>query len=89
MSDAERLARIENKLDEMSRAIVALARVEERIAMMYNGHERHAERIQKVEEHLNVLDTQVNENGITRRFGERMFWIFVTALVGLSSFYFK
>lgn len=87
MSDGDRLARIESKLDEMAQAVVALARVEERMAMIYSAHERHAERLQKIEGHLTKLDATARENGMTLRFAERLFWIVVTAGVGLVVFY--
>jgi len=89
MSDADRLARIESKLDEMAQAVVALARVEERMAMIYSAHERHAERLQAIEAKLTTLDASSRENGMTLRFAERLFWIIVTAGVGLVVFYFR
>lgn len=87
MSDAERLARIENKLDEMSKAIVALARVEERLSLMYAAHERHAQRLQVLEVHIHKLDNVADANGTAVRFGERLFWMTVAAAGSILTYY--
>lgn len=82
MSDDTRLERIEKKLDEVGQAIVALARMEERMITLFKRMDTldaeqadHGRRIQLVE-------NRVGNNGQALRFAERLFWIIATAGVG-------
>ena len=82
MNEDARLERIENKLDQMSEAIVALARMEERVITMFrrldsldNEQSKHNRRIQLVE-------NKVGANAQGLRFAERAFWVVATAAVG-------
>ena len=81
-----RLERIEKKLDEMGEAIVALARMEERMVSLFKrmdsydkSQTRNIERIEKLEKVQGV-------NGQTLRFAERVFWIIISAFVGYLFF---
>lgn len=83
MRDDARLARIENKLDDVGKAIVALARMEERMITLFkridtiDGEQSaHARR-------LALIESKVGSNGQALRFAERLFWIVATAAVGL------
>ncbi len=86
MSDDHRLERIENKLDEVGKAIVALARMEERMITLFkrmdtldNEQNAHSRR-------LTLVENRVGSNGQSLRFAERLFWIIATAAVGLIFF---
>ena len=86
MSDDHRLERIENKLDEVGKAIVALARMEERMITLFkrmdtldNEQTAHGRR-------LSLVENRVGSNGQSLRFAERLFWIVATAAVGLIFF---
>jgi hypothetical protein len=89
MSDDARLERIEKKLDQVGDAIVALARMEERMITLFkrmdaldadqNGHNRR----------LTLVESRVGSNGQALRFAERVFWIVVTAGVALAFNYLK
>tara|TARA_R110000823_G_scaffold314856_1_gene444828 strand:- start:868 stop:1140 length:273 start_codon:yes stop_codon:yes gene_type:complete len=79
MADDARLARIEAKLDQMGEAIVALARVEERMVTLFarldaidNDRAAQGKRLVAVEE-------KTGNNGQSLRFAERVFWIVVAA----------
>lgn len=82
MSDDSRLERIEKKLDEVGQAIVALARMEERMITLFKRMDTldaeqsdHSRRIQ-------LIEGRVGTNGQALRFAERLFWIIATAVVG-------
>lgn len=79
MADDARLERIEKKLDQVGDAIVALARMEERMITLFKrmdtldteqtGHSRR----------LTLVESKVGTNGQSLRFAERVFWIVVAA----------
>tara|TARA_R110000782_G_scaffold262915_2_gene355328 strand:- start:1296 stop:1568 length:273 start_codon:yes stop_codon:yes gene_type:complete len=79
MVDDARLERIEKKLDQVGDAIVALARMEERMITLFKrmdtldaeqtGHSRR----------LTVVEGKVGTNGQYLRFAERVFWIVMAA----------
>ena len=82
MSDDARLERIEKKLDQVGDAIVALARMEERMITLFKrmdalgrGHtnrKRHRRSRDRVGTMVRML-----------RFAERVFWIVVTGAIAL------
>ena len=81
MSDDARLTRIESKLDQMGEAIVALARVEERLVTLFSrldviDKDRVAQGAR-----LLVVENNSGSNGQSLRFAERVFWIVVAAAV--------
>jgi hypothetical protein len=79
MSDDHRLDRIEKRLDEMSQAIISIARMEEKILTMFKRIEDHGTRITRVEDDMNTVKNKTGLNGQTLRFAERVFWIVAAA----------
>ncbi len=84
MSDDQRLERIENKLDEVGKAIVLLARMEERMVTLFNRMDTLDVEQTKQGERLRVVEGNAGNNGQALRFAERMFWIIVTASVAYA-----
>tara|TARA_R110000782_G_C14749923_1_gene407041 strand:+ start:662 stop:931 length:270 start_codon:yes stop_codon:yes gene_type:complete len=81
MADDARLARIEDKLDQMGAAIVALARVEERMVTLFNRLDViDKERVEQANR-LQAVEEKTGNNGQSLRFAERLFWIVVAASV--------
>jgi hypothetical protein len=79
MQDDARLARIEAKLDQMGEAIVALARVEERMVTLFNRLDAvDADRAAQGKR-LVAVEQKTGNNGQSLRFAERVFWIVVAA----------
>jgi len=77
----DRMDRIEKKLDELTSAVVSIARAEEKItALMDDSHEikqalnQHVNRIHQLE-----LDVEQNKGGLENL--SKFFWIVVTAVV--------
>lgn len=85
MTDA-RLERIEKKLDEMGEAIVALARMEERMVSLFKRMDYYDKAQTRNSERLEKLEKVQGVNGQTLRFAERVFWIIISALVGYLFF---
>lgn len=80
----QRLERIENKLDRLSDSVANFARIEERLLSIFKRLERHEKQIDQHAEDIKVLTNSVLTNSRTLQFGERMFWIVVTAGVSLA-----
>jgi hypothetical protein len=83
MSDDHRLERIENKLDEVGKAIVALARMEERMITLFKRMDSLDAEQTSQGRRLHIVESKVGNNGQALRFAERLFWIVATAGVGL------
>ena len=84
MSDDHRLERIENKLDEVGKAIVALARMEERMITLFKRMDALDADQSSQSRRLTLVESRVGSNGQALRFAERVFWIVVTAGVALA-----
>jgi len=84
MSDGARLERIEKKLDEVGQAIVALARMEERMITLFKRMDKLDQEQVGHGRRLQVIEGKVGNNGQALRFAERVFWIVVTAGVAFA-----
>lgn len=78
----DRLDRIESKLDEVGKAIVALARMEERMMSLFKRMDTLDATQDDQTKRLFKLESLVGNNGQALRFAERLFWIIATAAVG-------
>lgn len=79
MSDDKRLQRIEDKLDQMSEAIVSLARMEERMITLFKRIDKYDDKQHDIEDRVTALEKETGTHGQFWRFAERLFWILVTA----------
>ena len=86
MSDDHRLERIENKLDEVGKAIVALARMEERMITLFKRMDTLDNEQAAQARRLSLVENRVGSNGQSLRFAERLFWIIATSGVGYLFF---
>ena len=84
MTEDARLERIEKKLDEVGQAIVALARMEERMITLFKRMDNLDAEQGNQDRRLRVVEGRVRNNGQTLRFAERVFWIVVTAGVAFA-----
>lgn len=76
---AARLDRIENKIDTMSEAIVALARAEEKIHTLTSFSKQQSEQVVKVINRIERLEEVVQANASTVSLINKLFWIVITA----------
>ena len=79
MSEENRLERIGKKLDEMSKAIISLARMEERMVTLFKRMDAYDDQQDKLSDRLSKVEKVSGADGVTLRFLERIFWIVVTA----------
>lgn len=78
-SQSERLDRIEEKIDKMSEAIIALARAEEKIITLTSFSKQQSEQIQSVINRVDKIDEIVRTNSNTVNFINKIFWIVMAA----------
>lgn len=78
-SQSERLDRIEEKIDKMSEAIIALARAEEKITTLAAFSKQQAEQLMKITDRLDDLEKKVSQNASTVNIINRIFWIIIAA----------
>ena len=83
MSD-ERLSRMENKLDKLSEAVLAIARMEERMLTVFKRLENVDGSIKKMDDRVDEIEKQALVRGQKIAFAEHLFWMVVTGAVGLA-----
>ena len=86
MADDARLERIEKKLDQVGDAIVALARMEERMITLFRRMDTLDADQANQGRRLTLVESKVGNNGQALRFAERVFWIIATSGVGYLFF---
>lgn len=79
----DRLARIERKLDEVGQAIVALARMEERMVTLFRRMDNYDAGHKELVSRVGKLERSAGINGQTLRFAERLFWIIAAGGIAL------
>ena len=89
MSDDARLERIEKKLDQVGDAIVALARMEERMITLFKRMDALDADQSSQSRRLTLVESRVGSNGQALRFAERVFWIVVTGAIAFAFSYMK
>lgn len=81
MADDTRLASIETELKEIRKAIVVLARVEERLVTVFKRIDSFDETHKEQNGRIKILEQKSGNTGQTLRFAERVFWIVLAASV--------
>ena len=78
---SQRLDRIEEKLDQMAQAIVALARAEEKISTLAEFNKQQSEQIQSLINRIDREEQLVNSNASTVNVINRIFWVILVGLI--------
>ena len=78
---SQRLDRIEEKLDQMAQAIVALARAEEKISTLAEFNKQQSEQIQSLINRIDRVEQLVNSNASTVNVINRIFWVILVGLI--------
>ena len=86
-----RLDRIEKKIDDLSDAMISLARAEEKLTSIEKNNFASYERMNRFSRKLDNLEKVVNDNSRTVSIITRFFWIFVTVATsgGLGMYFFN
>jgi len=77
-----RLDRIEAKLDQLTEAMVAMARAEEKINNLKMDHDRAFERMNRLSQKLDEIQAKVDDNAHTVQVINKLFWVAVIAVAG-------
>ena len=80
----ERLTRVEDKIDKLSEAVVAMARMEERIVSAFKRMDVLVDYQNKMDSRLDEIEKQALIRGQKIAFAERFFWMICTGAVGLA-----
>jgi DNA integrity scanning protein DisA with diadenylate cyclase activity len=81
-----RLERVETKIDRLSEALVSMARIEERVTTVLKQTDRFMDRLDKMEERLEIVELQSNLNKKAVSNTERVGWVVLTAAVSTAFF---
>ena len=76
---AQRLDRIEQKIDQMSEAIIALARAEEKITTLTEFGKQQGEQILSLINRIDRLENMVRDNAQTVNIINKIFWVVIAA----------
>ena len=76
---AQRLDRIEQKIDQMSEAIIALARAEEKISTLTDFGKQQGEQILTLINRVDRLEELVRTNAATVNIINKIFWVVIAA----------
>tara|TARA_Y100000052_G_C2867206_1_gene37933 strand:- start:134 stop:409 length:276 start_codon:yes stop_codon:yes gene_type:complete len=78
----QRLDRIEDKLDKLADAMVAMARAEEKLEALQNEHNKMYERVNRLSAKLDDIENGVQENSKTVQVINKLFWVAIVAASG-------
>lgn len=85
----DRLERMEEKIDRLSEAVVAMARMEERMITVFKRMETFDSTNKKMDDRLDDMERQAIARGQKIAFAERFFWMICTGAVGLAFVYLR
>lgn len=73
----DRFDRLERKVDDLTEAVVTLARIEERTVTLFRDQASTSEAVGRLGARLATLETMAAQNGVTIQQGERLFWVMI------------
>ena len=76
---AQRLDRIEQKIDQMSEAIIALARAEEKISTLTEFGKQQSAQLLTLINRVDKLEELVRANAATVNIINKIFWVVIAA----------
>jgi hypothetical protein len=85
----DRLQRMEDKIDRMSQAIIAMARMEERMITVFKRLDAFDETAKKIDARMDEAEKQAIARGKKIAFAERLFWMVLSGAVGLAFIYLR
>tara|TARA_R110000796_G_scaffold53402_1_gene125380 strand:- start:1441 stop:1683 length:243 start_codon:yes stop_codon:yes gene_type:complete len=80
---------MEEKIDRLSDAVVAMARMEERMISVFKRLEAFDSSYKKIDERMDDVERQAIARGQKIAFAERFFWMICTGAVGLAFVYLR
>ena len=91
MSDpiAHRLEKLESKIDKLSDAVIAIARIEERVTTVLKQNDRFIARMDRLENRVEIVEQKaiVNSKGVSMF--ERAFWVVFAGIISIIVYTFR
>ena len=85
----ERLSRMETKPHKWPEAVIAMARMEERMITVFKRLDMIDDACKKYDNRMDEIQKQALTRGQRIAFAERIFWTILTAAVGLCFVYLR
>ena len=85
---SQRLDRIEEKLDSLADAVIALARAEEKIHTLTSFSKQQSEQIQNLINRIDKVENMVTQNSSTVNIINKVFWVIVGGLISAITWVF-
>ena len=83
----EQLSRMEPKIDNLSEAVVAMARMEERNITFFKRFDKSEDAWKKYDDRMNEIERKALIRGQKIAFAERISWMILTGAAGLCFVY--
>jgi len=89
MDVSKRLEKLEDKIDKLSEAVIAIARIEERVTTVLKQNDRFIARLDRLEDRVELVEqtTKLNKKDLSN--GERVFWIVFSAVLAAIMYTFR
>jgi len=80
---SNRLDKLDIKIDKLADAIVAIARIEERVTTVLKQNDRFIMRMDRLENRVETVEQKAIANSKGINMFERLFWIGVSAIASI------
>lgn len=87
-TQSDRLSRIEEKIDKLSEAMIALARAEEKLVAIEKNNHNNFDRMNRFSQKLDDIEKKVDDNARTVSIINKVVYVISVALVGAIVKYF-
>jgi len=81
--EEQRLARIEDKIDKLSDAMINLARAEEKLINIEKANSQHFERMNRFSQRMDDIEDNVNDQGKTVKVMQYIITLTATIFAGV------
>jgi len=80
---SKRLEKLEDKIDKLSEAVIAIARIEERVTTVLKQNDRFIARLDRLEDRVENVEQKAMLNAKGLGMFERIFWIAISAVASI------
>lgn len=77
MADEQRLERMENKIDDLTKVVTSMARIEERMITLFKRMETYEFRHDNLDSRVGDVEKTVTKTGVVDQVLEKGFWVVV------------
>jgi uncharacterized coiled-coil DUF342 family protein len=77
MADEQRLERMENKIDELTKLVTSMARIEERMITLFKRMETYEGRHDNLDGRIVEVEKTITKTGVVDQVLEKGFWVVV------------